>query len=298
MDKYCSNKLLEAAGIPVPKAIALGANYFKPETIEEHIAGLKFPLVIKPLDGSLGIGVLCNIKTVEELNQFLTQYFALYPEIIIEEFYGDLKSYRVLVLNGQVIGVVLRHPAKVIGDGTHNLKELMVIANKKRKVINEYLGPIVADDECHIKLKELNIGLDYIPKPDEEVKLAYATNATRGGTYETLDNEICSANRKLMVRVASILNLNLAGIDVECTDINQPIAQTRGIINEVNHKPNIRIHELPMSGHPNFVSRKIMRSFIFRHPLSYLYSLYSNKPTAFYIRALLILSIIGVVYWR
>lgn len=298
VDKYCSNKLLAMAGIPVPKAIFLTIKEFEQGTFEDKIARLTFPLVIKPVDGSLGIGVLCNIQTLNELKIFLTDYFTLYPELIIEEFHGNLKSYRVLVLNRQVIGVVLRHSASVIGDGKHNLEELIALANSNRKKINEYLGPIRIDDECKIRLKELNIDVNYIPALNEKIILNYTSNATRGGTFESLDNQICPKNRKLMVQVAAILNLNLVGIDVECTDINKPITESQGVIIEVNHRPSIRMHELPMSGNPNFVSKKIMRSFILRHPLSYLYALYSNKPTAFYIRALIILSLLGVFYWR
>ncbi|HEO1336530.1 TPA: UDP-N-acetylmuramyl peptide synthase, partial [Legionella pneumophila] len=67
IDKYCTSKLLEKAGIPVPKAISLNCHEFQQNLHKDKIALLNFPLVIKPIDGSLGIGVLCNIKTWEEL---------------------------------------------------------------------------------------------------------------------------------------------------------------------------------------------------------------------------------------
>lgn len=286
------------AGIPVPKAVSLHVSEFQQNKTDELIAHLKFPMVIKPLlNGARGKDVLCNIQTAEQLNVFLAQFFSSYDHLIIEEFHGKLQSYRVLVFNRKVIGVVARYPARVVGDGVHNIEELAKLTNIRRKEINDFLGPIILDDECQIKLQELGINKDYIPKLGEILVLGYTSNATRGGTYESLAKNICKENRKLMIRVASLLNLGLTGIDVECANINIPITQSQGVIIEVNHRPSIRIHELPMSGVPHLVTKKIMRSFIFRHPFAYFYSLYSNKPTAFYMRSFILMSIMILMFW-
>lgn len=273
VDKYCINQLLEMEGIPVPKAIFLHIEEFQQEPLEEKIASLKFPLVIKAVNGSLDMDVLCNIQTFVELKAFLTDYFSLYSQLIIEEFHGKLKSYRVLVFNKRVIGIILRHPATVVGDGTHNLKELIEVINMQRKKTNDALGQIVIDDECHIKLRELGIGEDYTPSSGEEIALYYNCNETRGGTYETLGKNICKENRQLMVRIASLLNLKLMSIDVECSDINTPLEHSNAVIIEVNDRPCMQIHELPTRGRPNRVTKKIMRSLIYRHPLTYLFGL-------------------------
>jgi len=297
-DKYCTNKLLERAGVPVPKAISLHVSEFEEGKLEEKLRDLTFPLVIKPLiDGAKGLDVLCNIQTIEHLNKLLHRYFLSYEFLIIEEFHGNLKSYRVLVFNKRVIGVVLRFPASVIGDGRHTINELVELTNRERQ-LNSALGPIKIDDECHIKLKELGIDADYIPPPGVRIVLCYTSNATRGGLYKSLGNKLCRKNRKLMIRVASLLNLNFTGIDVECSDINIPIESSGGVIIEVNHRPSIRIHEFPISGRPNYVTRKIARSFIYRHPFSYLYALYSKQPSAFYVRSFILFCfvvIIGVI---
>ncbi|WP_274519349.1 UDP-N-acetylmuramyl peptide synthase [Legionella quateirensis] len=297
-NKYCTSKLLEKAGIPVPNAVAMHVDDFRQNKTKELVAGLKFPLVLKPLlDGSKGKDVLCNIQSIDQLIYFLNHYFSIYEFLMIEEFHGNLNSYRVLVFNRRVIGVVQRYPAFVTGDGTHNIEELVELTNKQRKIINDFLGPIVIDDEGKIKLNDLGKSTDYVPSVGERVILAYTSNATRGGTYESLGNQMCKENRKLMSRVASILNLGLAGIDVECTDINIPISQSHGVIIEVNHRPSIRIHELPLTGKPHLVTKTIMRSFIYRHPFSYLYALYTHRPTAFYMRAFTVSVILGVLYW-
>lgn len=287
MDKYCTNKVLATSNIPVPKGVLFQSTDLEHESLENIIAELRFPLVIKPVDGSLGVGVLCNIKNIGELSFFLKKYSATYPSMIIEEFYGRLQSYRVLVFKRRVIGVVLCHPAQVEGDGRHTIQELVEITNAKRKKISDYLGPIVLDEEAQIRLKEQGLDQRYIPAVGEVVVLCYTSNPTRGGSYESVNIKICKENRKIMTKVAAVLNLGLTGIDVECTDINTPISQSQGVILEVNHRPSMLIHENPIQGKSQPVTKKIMRTFILRHPFTYLRALYSNRPTAFYVRAII-----------
>ncbi|MFJ1269447.1 UDP-N-acetylmuramyl peptide synthase [Legionella lytica] len=294
--KYVANRLLEEAEVPVPKAVLLDKEELKNDAFTEQTAQLKFPLVVKPLNERQGRGVLCNIQSLDELRTELTHAFSTYEQIIVEEFHGNLQSYRVLVFNQKVIGVVLRHPAFVIGDGKHNIKDLIERTNKERKRINEFLGPISLDVEAYTCLNEQDIQEDYVPHVGEKVGLGYTSNASRGGSYENINKNICKENRKLMVEVANTLSLKLVGIDIQCEDINKPIKYPDGVIIEANEIPSIRIHELPMQGRANRVTRKIMRHFIYRHPFAYLCSLYFNKHTAFYIRALSVSIILAVLY--
>lgn len=294
--KFLANRLLENAEIPVPKAVLVADYELKNDAFTVHLKPLKFPLVVKPLDEQQGIGVLCNIKTLDELRAVLTQAFTKYEIVILEEFHANLLSYRVLVFNQRIIGVVLRHPSCVIGDGRHTIQELIVITNQERKKINEFLGPVCLDEEAQICLQEQGLTLADIPKVGQRIGLGYTSNASRGGTYETVSHKICKENRKLMLRVANTLNLKLVGIDVQCAHINIPINYTNGVIIETNETPSTRIHEVPMYGPANLVTRKIMRYFIYRHPLAYLYSLYFNKRSAVYIRSLIVILLIAVLY--
>ena len=70
MNKRCTNKILAEANIPVPKGVLFYSKDLEQEPLENVIVDLRFPLVIKPTDGSLGAGVLCNIKTLDELSFF------------------------------------------------------------------------------------------------------------------------------------------------------------------------------------------------------------------------------------
>lgn len=272
-NKYCMNKLLAQAGLPVPKAAAIHMTELNDEQIAEKLTELTFPLVIKPtLESSKGRGVLCNIQTFAELKKHLVQALQCDEFVTIEEFHGNLNSYRVLIFFGKVIGVVRRHAAHVVGDGEHTVQELIDSANVKRTATNEILGPILIDDEAKIRLTELGLQPNHILEKDQRVTLCYTCNSTRGGTYESFGKAICKENANLLIRAASVLGLNFVGFDIECPDILVPMITSGGVIIEANQGASIRIHEEAINGASVFVTKKIISALIYRHPFAYLYS--------------------------
>lgn len=272
-NKAIMNKLLSDAGLPVAKAIAVSRQQFKQSAWT--IGDLKFPLVAKPSNYTFGgRDVLCNIKNYELLEKHLAYCFEEHELVSIEEFHGGLRSYRALLLENKLIGLLERIPARVFGDGIHNITELMAIENERRK---PYLGKVSIDElevneEYAIRLEELGITLETIPKKEEMVMLCYCSNALWGGTMEALDTAlICDENLDLICRAAQRLHLNLVGFDLACEDIAKPIEQpgSTGIIIESNSNPDISIHENPLVGPANRVSMKVFESILKRHPLLY-----------------------------
>lgn len=296
-NKYLMNKTLAKAGLPVPKSVFVHHSDFVAGLLAEKIRGLSFPLVAKPQLGKLGSGVLCNIKTFEQLQNYMTNYSALHEYVTVEEFHANLNSYRVLIFKNKILGIVQRFPAYVVGDGRHNLQALIEIKNKKRAELSDTLAPIIVDEECHIKLHELGIELSYTPKANEEVALAYTCNASRGGSYQSIATKIAKENKKLLIRAARELNLALVGFDIQCADISKPFIENRDVIIEANDGPSVRIHEQPIAGIAINISWKILRSFIYRHPFSYFAILYKNPGSAIYFRTVTLIAILAITYW-
>ncbi len=296
-NKHSMNKALTRGGFPVPKATFIHISEYEYGMLAEKIAELTFPLVAKPQTGKLGRDVLCNIQTMEQLTSYIDKNIATYDYIAIEEFHGNLNAYRVLIFNQKILGVVQRYPAHVVGDGVHNLQELIDLTNLQRFSLSDTLGPITVDEECQIRLTELGVDLRYIPVKDELVSLGYACNATRGGTYKSLGVRICKENSELLIRAAAQLNLNFVGFDVQCVDIDIPMEKSNGVIIEANDGPSIRIHEYPIEGDAVVVSKKILRSLLYRHPLAYCYVLYKNRRSALYIRSVMLAIFLGAIYF-
>ena len=298
-NKYCMNKILEASGFPVPKADAIHKDEFKKKNTSHLIKKLKFPLVVKPMQGTAcGLDVLCNVTNLDQLHAYMKKSYREHAFLSVEEFHPGLNSYRVLIFCNRVIGVVQRFSARVTGDGIHSINELIALENIVRETFKSTvsLGPIKVDEEYHIRLKELGMTLDTIPADKETVVLCYTCNSTRGGTMKSLANKICLENARLLCRAAKALNLNFVGFDIQCEDILIPIEKSRGVIIEANHNPDISIHENPMTGIRNRVSKKILFRLILRHPIAYLMGLCQTGNYILYIRSLLIASVF--IVWK
>lgn len=298
-NKYCVNKLLMQSGIPVPKATAFVKHVFEKSGLD--LQDLKFPVVAKPtVDTALGSGVFCNIKDEETLKKYLKKKFKEHYIMSIEEFQAGLRSYRVLVFYGKVIGVIERIPAHVFGDGIHTLQEIITSENEKRAAMkqenNVTLGPIELAEEQLAKLAEMGISLSDIPKKDERIDIAFKCNSSVGGIMRTANHEICKENKRLAKRAAEVLNLALVGFDVLCEDIGKPIGPTRGFFIEANYNPDVSIHENPVLGKSTPVTKYVLRRFFRNHPFHFLLLKIKKHKTqiSFYLKILLF--IVAIIF--
>ncbi len=269
-DKYCTNQLLRRYGFTVPKAICISRDMYLKN--EWDVADLRFPLVAKPTRDTLGgEGVVCNIKNMTVLKTYFDEHFNKYNMISLEEFVAGLSAFRVLIFYNKVIGIVKRYPAMVIGDGQSTILELIERENLQRQKLKESVNvsDIVVDQEFNIRLEELNLTLKSIPNKNQQIVLCYNCNSSRGGTMESLDIKLCQYNQSMLLKAAKCLNLNLVGFDILCEDINKPFNNSRAYIIEANSFPDISLHEQPIKGVPNRVSKTILKKIVYKHPFIY-----------------------------
>ncbi len=106
-DKLYTQQVLGESNLPVPKTL-LVRHPIKLEWVERNIG---FPVIIKTLSGSFGAGVFL----AEDKKQFrqllkMAEITKKSYNIIVQEFIEDSwgKDLRVFVLNGKVIGCMMR----------------------------------------------------------------------------------------------------------------------------------------------------------------------------------------------
>lgn len=272
-DKYAANQILDAGGFPVARAIKITSHDYHANNWT--LGDLNYPVVAKPtLLGYGGRDVLCNIKNKEVLIDFLDYCFEDYEVMTVEAFHGGLKSYRVMILEGKIIGLLERIPATVVGDGKHTLQQLIDLENNRRQsyVGNVSIDRLAINQEYRIRMAELGITAETVISKDDNVMLCYTSNALLGGTMQALDvSLICQENRKLLVDAADWLKVGVVGFDLACEDIGLPMirAGSTDIIVEANNNPDITIHEKPLKGPRNMVTEKVLESLLRRHPVAY-----------------------------
>ena len=99
------------------------------------------------------MGVTVDIKNVDELKAAF-EAAKQYGEVILEEHvHGE--DFRFLVINGEVVGVTKRLPARLIGDGESTVRELfdqMMDTRKKDPFLRDFMKLSLDDTEVHNEL--------------------------------------------------------------------------------------------------------------------------------------------------
>ncbi|MGL6282922.1 MAG: cyanophycin synthetase, partial [Microcoleaceae cyanobacterium] len=252
-------KILRDAGVPVPRGTVIRYYDELADSIEE-VGG--YPLAIKPLDGNHGRGITLDItewETAEKAYDFASNASKT-KSVIIERFYQG-SDFRVLVIKGKVIAAAERVPAHVVGNGKSTVQELIDETNRDSRRGDGHdnvLTRIVVDDAVLSLLGEKGHTLDTVPKLGEKCFLRSTANLSTGGSAIDRTDEIHPENLWLFSRIAKIIGLDIAGIDVVTPDISKPLREVDGVVVEVNAAPGLRMHFAPSEGLPRNVAGAIL----------------------------------------
>ncbi|MFY7804493.1 MAG: cyanophycin synthetase [Limnoraphis robusta] len=258
-DKQATKILLREACLPTP----LGEVIYYFDELEDAIDRVGgFPIVIKPLDGNHGRGITLNINSWEDAENAydLAKEESKAGGILVERFYRG-QDYRVLVINGKVEAVAERVPAHVIGDGHSTIEELVEDINRHPHRGNGHeniLTRIEIDGHTDDVLAQQGYVLDSILEEDEICYLKATANLSTGGIAIDRTDEIHPETVWMAERAAKIVGLDIAGIDITCTDISRPLKEVDGVIIEVNAAPGLRMHLQPSQGKSRDVTSPIL----------------------------------------
>ncbi|MBE9047909.1 cyanophycin synthetase [Pleurocapsales cyanobacterium LEGE 10410] len=258
-DKEGTKTMLGNAGVPVPQGTVI--QYL--DELEQAIADVGgYPIVIKPLDGNHGRGITINIndRTEAETAYDLATQASKTRSVIVERYYQG-SDHRVLVINNKVVAVAERIPAHVVGDGKSTIKELIEITNQDSRRGDGHdnvLTKISIDPTSKAVLAKQGWSLDSVLPPQKIVYLRATANLSTGGVAVDRTDEIHPENVWLAQRVAKIIGLDIAGIDIVTPDISQPLRETGGVIVEVNAAPGFRMHAAPSYGLPRNVGASVL----------------------------------------
>jgi cyanophycin synthetase len=244
-DKQLTKTLLDQAGCPVPAG----------ETVTtlaaaQRIARRLGTVTIKPLDANQGKGVTTACSTPEEVERAFDFARKYGRHVIVEEFLRG-RDYRVLVTGRKVAAASWRRPPHVTGDGQHSIRELVEIENRnpaRGDGHTNILTRIPLDDIAAQVLAKAGYDFDSVPPEGESVDLRGNANLSTGGTAEDVTDLLPEETREICIRAARTIGLDVAGIDIVCQDIAQPLREQRGGIIEVNAAPGIRMHQYPSRG--------------------------------------------------
>lgn len=251
-----TKKMLTDAAIPVANGMCIS----EISEIETVINRVGFPLVFKPLDGNHGKGASINVKTKEEAFVAFEHAKKYSRKIIVEKFISGF-DFRILVINHRFIAAALREPAHVIGDGVSTIAQLIEIENQdeRRGYGHEnVLTEISIDRETHDELSKLNFTLETILEKGKVCHLKGTANLSTGGTSTDVTDIVHPNNIFIFERISRVIGLDICGIDVMASNLNEPLEVTGGVVLEVNAAPGFRMHLAPANGLPRNVAAPVI----------------------------------------
>jgi len=258
-DKEATKSILDDAGIPVPRGTVI--QYL--DELEKAIADVGgFPIVTKPLDGNHGRGITIDINSIEEAEQAydLARTASKNRSVIVERYYKG-SDHRLLVINGKLVAVAERVPANVVGDGKSTVAELIEEINKdpnRGEGHDNVLTKITVDKTSLTVLEKQGYSLDTVLKAGDIAYLRATANISTGGIAIDRTDDIHPENIWLAERVAKVIGLDIAGIDVVTLDISKPLREVDGVIVEVNAAPGFRMHSAPSRGLPRNIAAPVL----------------------------------------
>ena len=258
-DKEGTKNILGNAGVPVPKGTVI--QYL--DELEQAIADVGgYPIVIKPLDGNHGRGITIDIDSWSEAEVAydMASQASKTRSVIVEQFYRG-NDHRVLVIDGKVVAVSERVPAHVVGNGKDTVKQLIELTNQDPRRGNGHdnvLTKITVDRTSESVLAKQGYTLDSVLPAKTTAYLRATANLSTGGVAIDRTDEIHPENIWLAQRVAKIIGLDIAGIDIVTSDISRPLRETKGVIVEVNAAPGFRMHAAPSYGLPRNVGASVL----------------------------------------
>jgi D-alanine-D-alanine ligase-like ATP-grasp enzyme len=262
-NKYAVYELLKQdAKIVQPETILINGK--NPRAVENAEAFLdKFgAVVVKPVDGGHGNGVVVNIDTQEKLRAAIYQAAAggrKSQQVLVQQML-DINSYdiRILCIDYKFVAAIHRVPASVAGDGQRSVGELVDLENStfRGRAYHAKLAVIDAD----AARSYLGDSINYVPKVGEEVRVLGVANYGRGGKLIDVTDDIPSWMIEAAELAAKYCGLAVCGVDYLTDKIGKDIekSQTAAYLIEVNKAPILSIHDEPMIGQGRGVVKKFV----------------------------------------
>ncbi len=197
---------------------------------------LGFPVIVKPNNGSQGVGVAI-VSNKEEFYRAMRFVFQNDKVALVQRVVKG-RDYRLVVLDENIISAYERIPLSVTGDGKLSIEKLL---SKKKKIFNKIKRDIkvdIKDQRIRNKLKRQGLNLKSVPKKREIVFLLDNANLSQGGDSVDVTSVVNPLFKKIAVRLTKDMGLRLCGVDlmIEGDIRNKPLKYW---VIEVNAAPGL-----------------------------------------------------------
>lgn len=250
-DKFFTHVALQAAGLPLPETYVVGSLAQATPIVQQFVAAGK-QYVIKPLNEGHGNGVSVELETLDHLPLAFAYAQEYSEDVIIQEQVQQPTDLRIMCINGKCVAGLVRIPARVLGDGTHTVAELIETENHSSRRGLNYTKELNIINKTRA---ELYVGnkLKYVPKKGEWFQVLGTANVGTGGETVDVTHELPQWLKDMAVKAAEVMELPVCGVDFllgEMPKITHTPQTLPVKIIEINKTPALFMHETPTYGKP------------------------------------------------
>jgi cyanophycin synthetase len=199
--------------------------------------------VVKPANGGGGRGVTTGVTGTFGLIRAAASAAVYGQDLMVEQHvHGDV--YRLLYLDGMLMDAVLRKPSAVIADGKSTVRELIRLENAARLNAGPGLAHALVGIDTDVQNTLANQGLTLSTVPTEGMAITLKTVINDNSQQDNFKAKhlLCKSIIEDGAAAAAALGVRLAGIDVITPDPSIPLAESGGVILEVNTTPSYHHH--------------------------------------------------------
>lgn len=171
----------------------------------EYAARVGFPLVVKPNNGTGGMGVT-RVEDAAQLEKSVTAHFQKNRSICLSPFLEIEQEHRLIFLDERCELAYCKRRPHAVGDGRLNLREL---------VEKQLLAGVITQIQAAEALEQPAAVLDRVPAAGQEVVLGWKHNLAAGSAPTLLSTDELPPELIQLARAAQqAINIRFASVDV------------------------------------------------------------------------------------
>lgn len=253
-DKDLTKRLISACGIPVPA----GEIVDSPAAAWAAAEDIGLPVVVKPTDGNHGRGVSMALDSREAIEAAWAVADSEGSGVMVEQFIAGVE-HRLLVVGDRVVAACRGEEVCVVGDGVSTVEALIdsqLNTDPRRGSDEAFPLDVISLDICPtvvLELERQGFNCASVPAAGERVLIQRNANFSADVTAQVHPDVAADA-----VLAVKVIGLDIAGVDLVCSSIDQPLRAQDGAVVEVNAGPGLLMHLKPASGEAQPVGEAIV----------------------------------------
>ena len=232
-DKAVTHRLLKGAGLRIPEQITVTGMDDALAFLQKHRR-----VVAKPARGEQGRGICVDIRDPESLGQAIEAAGQYCEKVLLEELVEG-EDLRVIVIDNRVVAGAVRRPARIRGDGKHDIATLIAKQSRRREAATDGESHIPDDEETRRCVEASGYKMTDILPEGEDLAVRKTANLHTGGTIHDVTDHLHPALVEASVKAAQALDIPVVGLDLMVSAITGPGYH----IIEANERPGLANHE-------------------------------------------------------